>query len=176
MSAGLPLSQHPVDQLIRELIDTRRPATPDEIRQIVDRMAAVPFGSGQIPVPRKYRGLIYLGYTLGSSDDALVLHLTQRVVAEGQWVVGTSAGEYVGDLRRAVRAPSARLAVYLRRGGHVATVVCRTADVVSPERLGPGTLPWLIVVYSADRGILVSGYQFSSFATVSIPEDALWLR
>jgi len=34
----------------------------------------------------------------------------------------------------------------------------------------------LLVVYSVDRGILISGYQFSTFDEVSIPEHALWLK
>ncbi len=37
-------------------------------------------------------------------------------------------------------------------------------------------LPELLVIYSADRGILVTGYQCSSLATAAIPKEALWLK
>jgi hypothetical protein len=33
-------------------------------------------------------------------------------------------------------------------------------------------LPWLLVVYSADRGIIVSGYQVTSLDQTSLPEEA----
>jgi hypothetical protein len=36
-----PLSQHPADQLIRELIHTGRPATKDEVEAIIERMATI---------------------------------------------------------------------------------------------------------------------------------------
>ena len=106
----------------------------------------------------------------------MFLHLAQRAAAEGQWASGTTAAEYVDDLWRAVRSPRARLAVYVRRGGPIAALVTPTSDVIPADRLGPGALPWLIVVYSADRGILITGYQFSTFDEVSIPEDARWLK
>jgi hypothetical protein len=97
-------------------------------------------------------------------------------VAEAQWSEGTTAAEYLSDLRAAARRPDAALAVYSRRGGNLASTIARTADVLKPDRLGPSSLPWLIVVYSADWGALVSGYQFSTAAEISIPAEALWLK
>ena len=44
------------------------------------------------------------------------------------------------------------------------------------RRLGPEALSWILVVYSADRGTIVSGYQVSSNPPSNIPEDGLWLR
>lgn len=170
------LSQHPADLLIRELIRTGRAASPNQIEQIVGRVATAPFNPSVVSVPTRYRGFAYLGRLLGSREDAVFLHLTQRVIAEGQWAIGTTPAQYLDHLRRAVRWPAARLAVYPRRGGAIAAVVNRTADVVPSQRLGAGALPWLIVVYSADRGILVTGYQFSTFDEVSMPEEARWLK
>jgi len=106
----------------------------------------------------------------------LFLHLAQRVAAEGQWIIGTTAVQYVDDLRRAVRWPGARLAIYPRRAGAIAAIVNQTSDIVPQSRLGPRALRGLLVVYSVDRGILNSGYQSSTFDEVSIPEDALWLK
>jgi hypothetical protein len=139
-------------------------------------MAAAPFDTRVVPVPRRHRGLTYQGRALGSRDDAVFLHLAQRVAAEGQWIIGTTAAQYVDDLRRAVRWPRARLAIYRRRAGAIAATVNQTADIVPQSRLGPRALPGLLVVYSVDRGILISGYQFSTFDELSIPEDALWLK
>ena len=36
--------------------------------------------------------------------------------------------------------------------------------------------PLLVVVYSADWGVIVSAYQASSFDTIRIGDNALWLR
>ena len=93
-------------------------------------MATAPFDTRMLAVPRRHRGLTYQGRTLGSRDDALFLHLAQRVAAEGQWIIGTTAVQYVDDLRRAVRWPGARLAIYPRRAGAIAAIVNQTSDIV----------------------------------------------
>ena len=59
-------SPHSVDQLIRELIDSDRTATAEEIERIVERMATVPFNSRIFAVPVEDRGLTYQGQTLGA--------------------------------------------------------------------------------------------------------------
>jgi hypothetical protein len=47
-------------------------------------------------------------------------HLAKRVVLDHQWAFGTTAAQYLADLTAAVRDPRAQLAVYQRRGGHIA--------------------------------------------------------
>ncbi len=43
-------------------------------------------------------------------------------------------------------------------------------------RRGAQPEPYLYVVYSADRGMIVSGYQASSFSKISVPADVRWLK
>lgn len=169
-------SQHPADRLIRELIQTGRRPTPSEFGQIIERLATVPFDRRLVPVPLGLRGLSYQGQILGARADSLTCHLVRRVVDERQWASGTTAAQYVSDLRRAVRAPNARLAVYRRRGGHIAIVLAPTDLAVPTARRAAETLPEVLVVYSADRGIILSGYQVTGLAETGVPEDALWLR
>ncbi len=169
-------SQHPVDRLIRELIQTGRPATSEEIDQIVERMATAPFDRRAVPVPRRLRGLTYRGRALGQREDSLTLHLFKRVVDEQQWAVGTTAAVYLNDLRRGVRSPAARLAIYERRGGIIAVSVIATSGAVPASRLAGNSLPNLIVVYSLDRSIILSGYQFSTLEQTGVPEEVRWLR
>lgn len=121
------------------------------------------------------RGTRYGGITLGARAEALTYHLVKRVVLEEQWSDGTTARQYLADLRAAVLHSSARLAVYARRGGDLAATVTPTDQVLPAERRGSRPRPLLLVVYSVDRGTIVSGYQFSDFDTASIPEDVLWL-
>lgn len=137
-------------------------------------MATAPFDARIVSVPTKYRGQTYQGRTLGSRESSLFLHLAQRVVADGEWAHGLTEQEYVDDLRRAVRDPSARLAVYERRGGHPAAVL--SPNRLQLSRLGSRARASLLVVYAADRGILLSGYQTEATSPPGIPRHARWLR
>jgi hypothetical protein len=64
----------------------------------------------------------------------------------------------------------------VRQGGFIAISIAATDDIAPRERLGVAREPMLVVVYSAERGIIISGYQASSPSKVSIPGDALWLK
>ncbi len=147
---GDDLSQDTADLLIRDLIWTGRAATAEEIDRITQRMASSPF-------------------------PALRAHLARRLI-ERQWIVGTTEQEYVDDLRRAIRDDAARVAVYRRRGGNLAAVLAPSERILPTQRRGARWLPVLFVVYSADRDIILSGYQASSLRTIALPEDIRWLR
>jgi hypothetical protein len=173
-SGGSGHSQHPADRLLRDLIQTGRSATPPEIAESFSRMATAPFITRQVPVPAQYRGLTYQGRALGAREPSLFLHLVERVVVDEQWVPGTTAGEYLADLRSAIEHADARLLVYQRRGDNVAAVFA--PNVVPPGRLGRQPQPWLYVVYSADYGTITSGYQASGLQAISMPSNARWLK
>lgn len=170
------MTQHPVDQLIRELIQMRRPARPTDVEQIIALMTAAPFDSGIVAVPGQERGARYRDIILTARVPSLDYHLVKRVALEHQWADGTTAQDYVADLRRVARLPEARLAVYERRGGNIAAVVAATEDAVPQQRRGSRSEPHLVVIYSADRGIMVTGYQFSNISTVGIAPGAQWLK
>lgn len=170
------LSQHPVGRLIRELVRTGRAATTGDVRGIIERLAATPFDRGIVPVPTSLRGVAYQHHVLGAREDTLIYHLVKRVGGERQWPEGTTVDTYLDDLRRAVLAPAARLGLYERRGGHIAVTLTPTAEVLEVARRTPDSLPMLLVVYSADRGIILSGYQVSSLDRTGIPQEALWLK
>lgn len=94
------LSQDPVDRMIRALIRTRGEATPEEVEQIIERMATAPPDRRALPVGRRLRGSNHLGGTLGARAEAFFRHLVQRVVDERQWAWGTTGDRYLGDLKR----------------------------------------------------------------------------
>lgn len=100
-------------------------------------------------------------------------HLARRL-RERQWAEGITEERYLDDLRRAIRAADARLALYMRRGGHIAAVVSDTARIIPALRRGASSRPLLFVVYSADRGIIVTGYQASDLGHIGLPEGVLW--
>ncbi len=169
-------SRHPVDLLICELIAGQRQAKPDDIAHIIERIATAPFEPRARRVPLRERGIAYAGRALGAREASLFYHLVKRVRIERQWAVGTSMEEYLADLRAAVRHPLARLALYRERGGHLAATSTPTVEVVPAARRGARPRDWLLVIYSADRGIMISGYQYSSLSTARIPGEAQWLK
>ena len=169
-------SLHPIDRLIRDLIRTGRPASDDEVALIVERMATAPFSPGLNRVPLPQRGTVFEGQVLSARESSLRYHLFKRVVLEGQWASGTTAEQYLADLRRAIRTPSARLAVYRRGGEDIAASVTPTMDVLGPARVGTAPQANILVIHSATRGIIRSGYQFSALEATSIPGEARWLK
>jgi hypothetical protein len=173
LSADDQVSGHPADRLIRELIRSERTASPDEVREITERLATAPFDPREIAVPRELRGRTYAGRRLANRERAALVHLAQRVLIDAQWMHGTAEAAYLADLAEAVRDPSTGIVLYGRRGGSI-------AGALSPNRLpsfrrGRAVLPWIYVVYSADHGTIISGYQVSSANTIAIPADARWL-
>lgn len=169
LKAGL----HPYDDLIRAIIRTGRQATPTEVQQILRHIAGAPFDPRVIAVPSNRRGLTYQGRTLGGYEDALFVHLVQRVVVDEQWADGTTEQEYLDDLHAAAGDPGAQLVLYQRRGGAIAAIFA--PNVVPAHRWGRHAEPWLFVVYAADHGTIISGYQVSGLQTLSIPGGAQWL-
>ena len=168
------LSQHPVDALIRDVIGGMRTPVPNDGPTILAHIATAPFDPRpDVIVPTKDRGLVYEGRVIGARASALTLHLAKRIVGDAEWSVTTSPDEYVADLKAAVRRPDVRLGLYKRRGGYIVAAI--SPNGVPSERLGPRAKPWLLVVYSADRGTIITGYQVAAVPPTGIPEDALWL-
>lgn len=170
------VSQHSTDRLIRHLAQASSPATRDEAEQIITRMAEAPFDRREVPVPTRLRGLTDQGHVLTARCDSLVYHLIKRTLDERQWADGTTHEEYLADLRRVVCHSASRLAVYERRGGFMAVALAQTMAAVPLARQAVGTLPHLLVVYSAEHGMIVTGYQVSSLDLIGIPEAARWLK
>lgn len=137
-------------------------------------MVGVPFNERIVAVRLRFRGLTYQEHTLGDRERAVFLHLVQRVVVEEQWADGIGEREYVEDLRTAIMDSAARLCVYERRGGAVAAVFARNWAPMSHR--GPDVLPFVFVIYSADRGRIISGYQASDINRLSIGGDVQWLK
>jgi hypothetical protein len=171
------LPADPVDALIVRLIrDESAVATPEDVAAIVDRMASAPFNRHPMHVRRRDRDLI-AGHALDISEaDPLAFHLAKRVRQEHQWSAGTTPEAYVRDLRASCQHPRASVLVHTRAADLVAATIAPTADVVPMERRGSDWLPQLIVVYSARRGNVRTGYMFSTLEKLNLPETVRWLR
>ncbi len=171
-----PHSMHPVNVAIRSMVSGGRADTHATVEAIQARISSVGFDGSLRRVPHALRGLSYLGKRLDRRERSDLIHVARRVLIDEQWSERTTLRSYLDDLRRAVRHPDARFAVYHRRGGALAAILAPTNLIVSSESRGARALAGLIVVYSADRGCLITGYQYSSEATLYIPGDAQWLN
>jgi hypothetical protein len=148
-----------------------------KFRLITGQIADAPFNRALQKVPVPLRGLAYRGGALGTQTTSLVLHFIQHVQVEKQWAADTTIDEYIESLRRVAREPEAQIALYRLWGTRdIAVIIVPTREVLNRRQMGSGTLPKLLVVYRADRGMLVSGYQFSTMDNVRIPKDAAWLK
>lgn len=168
--------QHPVDVLIRSMIENQRQPASAEVDQIAQRMAGAPFNTGVVPVRTRFRGLTYKGITLGSRENSFTVHFVKRIVAEQQWAIGTEQHEFISDIRKAPLAPSSRLLAYNRWGEYFVAAICSTSDAIPQARLGPGAEPFLLFVYSVDKVHIETAYMFSSLERLNLPQEVLWIR
>lgn len=166
-------SSEPTDQLIRELIATGREPTRAEKRRILDRIAGAMFSRATVTVPGPARRLLAASRPLGSRALSIEYHRAKHT-ADGQWAASTTTHQYLGDLRRAARDHSAEFAVYRSGGRSMAAVRVQTEQAVPPARRGPRILPNLLVLYSADWGRILTGFQFPSLDVTDIPSDVRW--
>ncbi len=163
-----------VHLLIGEIIQAKRIATSEEIERIINCVASAPFSNQLMRVPDEHQGRMYLGQTVGTTTDSLTAHLLKRIFVNGQWAPGTTSKQFLTDIRSALGHDSTRLVLYQRRGGYIAGVL---SENVTPEhRRGRNALSLLYIVYSVDRGSIITAYQASTVQEISIPGDALWLR
>lgn len=140
-----------VDALLREVLDGRAP-TDAELSEIVEHIAKADF----------------------LHEGSMRLHLQKRI-RDLQWTADATVEDYRQDLARMAQGAT-QLAVYRRRGGAMAALFSLTIAVIPRERLGSRAEDQCILVYSIDRGRLVTGYQFSTPSQLALPEDMKWLQ
>jgi hypothetical protein len=127
-----------------------------------------------VQVPVAHQNQSYLGRHIGSRTDSLTAHLLKRVFINEQWRIGTTSEEFLADIRAAILHGAARIVVYERRGGAIVGIL--SENVTPSARRGNLSLPLVYIVYSSDRGSIISAYQASDVQAIVIPGDALWLR
>jgi hypothetical protein len=161
---------------MRLIRDPETVATPADVTAIVERIATAPFNRHPVRMRGRDRALTYGGITGGRLADPLALHLAKRGQQEKQWVAGTTADEYLADLRLSAQHPQARVLVYERSADIFAATISPTVEIVPGHRLGPEWLSHLLVVHSALYGVLRTGYMYSEFGRLDMPEAIRWLR
>lgn len=163
-----------IDDLLRDLVEEQRLPTATERADILSHLAQAPFWDHEVPVHLALRGAVVDGVELGATAPSLQAHVPRHVIHGRHWEADTTPAQYLADVRAAIQSDGARLALYTRQEGVVALVVANTLAVVPSDRLGSKPLAVLAVVYAADRGAVVSGYQARAVEALNLPGFVLW--
>ena len=151
-----------VDALILDLITTERQATPEEVADIVAHVAQAPFATYLARVPKRLRRLLAKrGIALPARLPSLEVHLLKRIHDEQQWPIGTTADQYVTDLRQAVSHPDVQVWTYRYFGQSF-------AGFLAPSHVQGAPRPeaYIFVAYSPLYGTITTGYQASDASQI----------
>lgn len=152
------MSEH-TDQLIRSLVNSRRQATAQELRQVVAHVAQAPVSSRLIKVNQWLRQeLTGRGVLIPSERlPSVEIHLLKRVHFDGQWLPDTTVAQFTADLHRAVEHPEAQVWTYRWLGESF-------AGFLSPSHVRnvPNPEAFIFVAYCADHSTIRTGFQASS--------------
>lgn len=107
-------SVHPVNQLIHELAESRRPATDAEIAAIREHVAGVGFNPVETVRARtRVLGLVWNGRIVQRSDRLYngPIHYLRHVVKDREWPAHTTYDQYIKSLFEVIHAPSGGIAL-----------------------------------------------------------------
>ena len=148
-----------VAQLILTLINTNRQATDEELQQIVSHAAQTPFSSRPLKMNRWLRQeLADRGARVPSERlPSAEIHLLKRIHLDRQWPPGTTVAQFVADLHQAMQHPDMQVWTYRWLGEAF-------AGFLSPSHVQnvPNSEAGIFVAYSADHGVIKTGFQASS--------------
>jgi len=148
-----------VAQLILTLINTNRQATDEELQQIIDHTTQAPFSSRLLKINWWLRQeLADRGFQVPSERlPSVEIHLLKRIHLDRQWPPGTTVVQFVADLHQAMRHPDMHVWTYRWLGEAFAGFLTpsHVQNVPNPEA-------YIFVAYSADHGVITTGFQASS--------------
>ena len=173
-TSGQRSSQHPIDQLIREVLQSGRHPTDEEIQAMLERIGTAPFNRRDIAVDPDLVGREYLGQVIPVRAEARLAHLWKRVLVDEQWAVGTTVDEYLGDLRSAIFGGSVQVMIAVIRESPSAGVLA--PNRMASSRRAANTGPLLFVGYSVNGGMITTGYQRFDRNHIRLPGNARWLN
>jgi hypothetical protein len=171
--SGQRSSQHPADQLIRELLASGRQPTTSEIQLAVERIGTAPFNRREIQVDTDLVGRRYLGQPIPVRAETSLAHLWRRALVDEQWTEGTTVEEYIADLRASVLRGQARVVIAVIRESPSAGALA--LNLTPADRRGPNAGPLVFVGYSVNGGMITTGYQTVDQTRIRLPGNARWL-
>jgi len=159
-----------IDRRIRQIVAGSRTPSIEDAVMIQNRAANAPFYRKEANVPSDLTGTqLPGGHVIGERDQSIYIHLAKRI-QQRQWPITTSPESYLNDLQTFAKRDDVKMLLYERRGGNM------VAFIGSSPYTEKGSEKNMIVVYSADHGMIVSGYQFSDFTNLNLGTNQRWLR
>jgi hypothetical protein len=152
-----------VAQLILTLIRTNRQATTEELQQIITTAAQAPFSSRPLKITRWLRqALEARGLRVPSEKlPSVEIHLLKRMHLDRQWPLGTTRDQFIADLHHAVQHPNVQVWTYRWLGeAFVGFLAPSHIQNVSNSEA------YIFVAYSADYGVIKTGFQASSLEAI----------
>lgn len=162
------------NRLKREWLNPERVPTEEEIKRILDHVAKAQFSTRVVPVDRRIVGQVFQGKRLAKNEPSILAHLAKRVLVERQWVDNVTPDEYVAHLRTAVLDAEARKVIYIGKDGRLYAGFL-AINKLPAKLLADGSQDFVWVVYAADYGTIVTGYQVSGLEKINLPPDVRWL-
>jgi len=157
-----------VDQRIRQIVAGSRSPSIEDVVMIQQRAASATFYRSEANTPNDLVGMqLPDGHVIGERERSIYIHLAKRI-QQGQWDRSTSPEGYLNDLQAFTKRDDVQVLLYERRGGNMAAFI-------GPAPQG-GDESNMIVIYSADRGMIVSGYRFGNFSDLNLGTNQRWLR
>lgn len=175
-------SDDPLDWAVRRALFQGETLDRQTAEALLARVSGAAFAEHTVRPYTGIRGQSYLGVELRGRVPSVDAHVAKRVLFDREWAYGTTAGEYVRDLQRAVQqAEFATMHVEYPNSVnrvYAVQVFAQTAEAVPRERLGPKHKPWVCVIYSANHGKIVSGYQMldNDVEQLRAERVVLWTR
>jgi len=162
------------NRLIREWLNPKRKPTEAEIRKVLDHVAKAPFSTRPVAVDKSIRGQVFQGRKLGDREPSIIAHFAKRVLINRQWTGDVTPAEFVDHLHFAFLEQSAKRAVYVGHDQRTYFSVL-APNTIPSDRLGSDSQPFLWVVYTADYGTIVTGYQVPGIEEITLPAKVRWL-
>ena len=84
--------------------------------------------------------------------------------------------DYLADIHALVASADISIAAGRERGGLLVYFIGGVRSHISAYHLGLEPAELFVVIYSADRDRIITGYQFSTMTNLRMPGDCIWLR
>jgi hypothetical protein len=169
--------QESIDRLILEAATSARQLVPDELRRVLDYVAAAGFVPNVLgEVGRRGAGVAWQGRVLKASDQlsAAEAHYVRHVLGVAEWPLGTSLQAYIDSIREVVLDSRSGVLTSRYFGFPHLTVLRRSRDLRGPEGFG-----WLLVEYRVGLGHWVTAFQPRNLVDAirsQHRQDVRWLR
>lgn len=147
-----------MDSQIKKLVNQQTRATPVQLTQLVDHLAAAPFADDLLEVDEPLWGSFWQGDVIapGYRLPAVELAYLRAIRLDGAWPQSAAVAQFLADLRRAIRHP--QVAVWtLPLAGEPAVVLAAPHNTQRPRKGYTDTLT--VAWYCATTGRLHAGYR-----------------